>query len=132
MVSALPHCDDLNRRSEEGFTPHLSVGQWPTVRLWPRRWAPARCALTRVPPQRKVDRTLEELSLSCPLLFRVDHVYMISRADFEDPFHIRCAVPLGGTDAPPALPLEPFGGTDAAPAAEAEAKPEGSGKSGGQ
>lgn len=42
LEAAFPHCSDLSQRSDAGFTPHLTVGQWPKVR-GRRRHPPRGC-----------------------------------------------------------------------------------------
>ncbi|QRN99832.1 DUF504 domain-containing protein [Archangium violaceum] len=75
---ALPHCDEQGRKSERGFTPHLSVGQLPraaasdtrrTLAAWEKEWRPLR--------------------------FEVREVCLISRRG-DEPFEVRRRVPLGG------------------------------------
>lgn len=76
MEGVFPLCDDLGKISEAGFTPHLSLGQ---------------CQ------PKKVDQLIEDFQTEWQdMEFDVNCVYMISRKDFHDPFHIRYAVPLGG------------------------------------
>ncbi|WP_257460766.1 poly(A) polymerase [Archangium lipolyticum] len=78
LEAALPHCDEQGRKSERGFTPHLSIGQLPraaasetrrTLAAWEKEWRPLR--------------------------FEVREVCLISRRGNE-PFEVRRRVPLGG------------------------------------
>lgn len=69
LVSALPMCDDLAKRSPEGFQPHLTLGQWKSKDV-----------LTKV---------IEELKRTwIPITFTVTELYMISRTK-DDPFVVK-------------------------------------------
>ena len=55
MVSVFPECDDLSKRSDEGFTPHLTVGQWPSekkteeaIRQLMTTWKPFELRVSKV------------------------------------------------------------------------------------
>jgi poly(A) polymerase len=89
LEAALPQCDEQGRKSERGFTPHLSVGQLPrsspaeirrTLGAWERDWK--------------------------PLTFEVREVCLISRRG-DIPFEVRRRVPLGGGRRPTPGPEEP-------------------------
>lgn len=75
LVDLFPDFKDLNTISEKGFQPHLSLGQFKPkivkdfVSKFQQDW--------------------QEIS------FDVKEIYLISRVDFHDPFHIRHSVPLG-------------------------------------
>ncbi|HYI02340.1 poly(A) polymerase, partial [Hyalangium sp.] len=85
LQAALPQCDEQGRKSEHGFTPHLSIGQLPrsspaeirsTLSAWERDWK--------------------------PLTFEAHEVCLISRRG-DGPFEVRRRVQLGrgrrhGTD----------------------------------
>ncbi|MDY7231411.1 poly(A) polymerase [Hyalangium rubrum] len=82
LEAALPQCDEQGRKSERGFTPHLSVGQLPrsspaevrrTFAAWERDWK--------------------------PLTFEVREVCLISRHG-DHPFEVRRRVALGGGKGP--------------------------------
>ena len=71
-----PDCDDQSTKSDVGFTPHMSLGQF---------------------PHKTLQQKLEEFQTGWQdVEFDVKEVYLISRKDFDDPFHIRETVPLGG------------------------------------
>ena len=76
LEAAFPFADNLSGISPAGFTPHLSVGQWPD-----RDRAPAAAA-----DMRREWRPIE---------FEVDAVYLISRVGADDPFRIQARIPLG-------------------------------------
>jgi 2'-5' RNA ligase len=80
LQSLFPRCDELSRRSEQGFQPHLTVGQAPNkaaaqalTQAWQRDW--------------------EQIT------FTVDSVALISRRD-DEPFVVRHVVPLSSGDDP--------------------------------
>ncbi|WP_224240684.1 poly(A) polymerase [Hyalangium gracile] len=78
LQAVLPQCDEQGRKSENGFTPHLSVGQL-------KRSSPA-----------EIRRTLSEWERDWkPLTFEAHEVCLISRRG-DDPFEVRRRVPLGG------------------------------------
>ncbi|WP_225409143.1 poly(A) polymerase [Stigmatella hybrida] len=86
LEAALPHCDEQGRKSERGFTPHLSVGQLP-------RSAPA-----------DIRQTLSTWEQDWrPLSFEVREVCLISRRG-NGPFAVRRRVALGGARRPTAPP----------------------------
>ncbi|ADO68259.1 poly(A) polymerase [Stigmatella aurantiaca] len=77
LEAALPQCDEQGRKSKQGFTPHLSVGQFPRSSLsdirqklsaWERDWH--------------------------PLSFEAREVCLISRRG-NDPFEVRRRIALG-------------------------------------
>eukprot|EP00898_Chlorokybus_atmophyticus_P008543 jgi/Chlat1/8690/Chrsp88S08066 len=73
LQAEFPDCDDVSRISSR-FTPHLSVGQWPT---------------------NKATEAVDSLSREWqPLRFTVDRVCIISRKGFHDPFTIRETIML--------------------------------------
>lgn len=74
-------CDDTAKAGQSGFTPHLSVGQWPK--------RAAKAAVTTMSTEWGAHYE------PCPA-WTVDAVYLISRGSFTDPFHVRYRVPLGG------------------------------------
>ena len=76
LEAAFPFADHLSGISPAGFTPHLSVGQWPDRDR----------ALVAAAEMRREWRPIE---------FEVDAVYLISRAGADDPFRIQARVPLG-------------------------------------
>ncbi|ELT99150.1 hypothetical protein CAPTEDRAFT_183161 [Capitella teleta] len=78
MVKTFPQCNDVNKIGDHGFTPHLSLGQ-----LKPKGYREC------------VDEFSKDWT---DMEFTVDHVTLISRADFDDPFHVRHEVPLGSLD----------------------------------
>ena len=78
LEAVLPRCDAQGRKSERGFTPHLSVGQLPraadadirrTLAAWAAEWSPLR--------------------------FQARDVCLISRRG-DVPFEVRRRVPLSG------------------------------------
>lgn len=78
LQAALPQCDEQGQKSENGFTPHLSVGQLP-------RSSPA-----------EIRRTLSAWEQNWkPLTFEAREVCLISRRG-DVPFEVRRRVQLGG------------------------------------
>lgn len=78
LQNALPQCDEQGRKSENGFTPHLSVGQLP-------RSSPA-----------EIRRTLSAWEQNWkPFTFEAHEVCLISRRG-DGPFEVRRRVQLGG------------------------------------
>lgn len=74
MMAVLPECTDLAER-DGGFTPHLTVGQW---------------------PNRGCAAAVEKLQADwTDFEFTVDHVQVIARGK-ETPFKIEHIVKLGG------------------------------------
>lgn len=66
------------------FTPHLTLGQF------------------TLPNDQEIlkKKAFLEDKLKIPqeeIIFKVDHICFLSRADFDDPFHLKCQVPLAGT-----------------------------------
>lgn len=82
LEKAFPDCDDLSTRGEDGFHPHLSLGQWGKGSV-----------LERVLPAWK------------PFEMQVDRVYIIERTD-DTPFEVRYEVRLGSGE------IESFVGKD--------------------
>eukprot|EP00035_Acanthoeca_spectabilis_P033828 m.25635 g.25635 ORF g.25635 m.25635 type:complete len:449 (-) comp6219_c0_seq1:1853-3199(-) len=72
LLTLFPHCDDTNSK-EGGFRPHLSLGQ-------AKGPPPNMASLSALWPGGK---------------YTVSSVYLIYRADFNDPFHVRRVVSLG-------------------------------------
>jgi hypothetical protein len=69
------HFQNVSEISERGFTPHLSLGQFPPG---------------------TVDTFQQEFSQDwTDIDFEVNEVHLISRSDFNDPFHIQHSVKLG-------------------------------------
>jgi len=78
LENVVPYCDDLSKKSKDGFTPHLSVGQFPT---------------------KDANKFLKELQSNWNTIeFTVREVLLIGRSGFEDPFEVYYKVPFG--DAP--------------------------------
>jgi len=74
LEKTFPFCKDLSDKSGEGFTPHLSVGQW---------------------PKKDLKSAVESLQKKWSgIEFTVSEVYMISREGFDDPFKVIFKVPL--------------------------------------
>jgi len=74
LEQCFPYCDDLGMKSDTGFTPHLSVGQWNK--------------------QTVKDAQKQFQDGWQPIEFDVSCVYFISRKGFEDPFRIHYKVPF--------------------------------------
>lgn len=98
LEAAFPFADHLSGISPAGFTPHLSVGQWPDQDR----------ALVAAAEMRREWRPIE---------FEVDAVYLISRAGADDPFRVQARVPLG-RDAARERRIEAAAAADAASDAE--------------
>jgi 2'-5' RNA ligase len=78
LQAAFPDCDDLGRFSA-GYTPHLSVGQFPSVR--------------------DCERTREQLQAAWqPITFTLNAVALLAREP-DGPFNIVHRVPLGESGA---------------------------------
>eukprot|EP00850_Spirogloea_muscicola_P011454 SM000071S21078 [mRNA] locus=s71:271195:272951:- [translate_table: standard] len=76
LEAAFPACNDLSSVISSTFKPHLSLGQWRSAK--------------------EVQLALAELTSAWqPLEFTVDHVCLISRGGYHDPFRVRYEVPLG-------------------------------------
>jgi 2'-5' RNA ligase len=83
LQSACPDCDDLTQ-FPAGFTPHLSVGQFPAAR--------------------ECERVREQLEASWrPIAFTLAEVALLAR-DPDGPFRIAQRIPLAGTAAPSPFP----------------------------
>eukprot|EP01124_Arcella_intermedia_P022490 TRINITY_DN3354_c0_g1_i1.p1 TRINITY_DN3354_c0_g1~~TRINITY_DN3354_c0_g1_i1.p1 ORF type:complete len:391 (-),score=86.71 TRINITY_DN3354_c0_g1_i1:161-1333(-) len=77
LFSLFPSCDDLSTRSENGFAPHLTVGQF----------------IGKVQLERNLTKFNSSLK---PISFTVSEVYFISRKN-DEPFQIIKTIPLGYT-----------------------------------
>jgi len=75
LEDCFPYCNDLSKKSKGGFTPHLSVGQFPKNEL------------------QKTTATFQ--STWKPIEFTVSEVCLISRSGFADPFKVIFKIPLG-------------------------------------
>lgn len=76
LEKTFPFCDDLGKKSKEGFQPHLTVGQW---------------------PKNDLKRSAENLQNDWKSIdFDVKEVYMITRDGFDDPFRIVYRIPFNG------------------------------------
>ena len=75
LEELFPDFKELGTISELGFQPHLSLGQF----------KPKEVENARV----KFQQDWSDIS------FDLKEIYLISRADYDDPFHIRHTVPLG-------------------------------------
>ena len=74
LQETFPNCSDLSTISDQGFTPHLSLGQF---------------------RPRNVESFVAELRRDwTKIVFRVTDVALISRGDRDDPFVVRRTVPL--------------------------------------
>ena len=76
LEETFPECNDVSQISDKGFQPHLSLGQF------------GKQEVERSARGFQDEWQEEEMEVS--------EVYMISRKDFHDPFHVRYAVRLGG------------------------------------
>ncbi|KAJ5078826.1 hypothetical protein M0811_04549 [Anaeramoeba ignava] len=75
MVEAFPEFNELNTKSENGFTAHLTLGQWRN--------------------QNAVQRAIGSYKKDWkPLSFYIEHVNVISRGD-KTPFKVKYQVKLG-------------------------------------
>ncbi|MCP2731753.1 poly(A) polymerase [Limnofasciculus baicalensis] len=70
LQQLFPQCNQQSTRSHNGFTPHLTIGQFPTTKE----------AQTQLPQWQ-------------PINFKVDSIYLISRRH-DEPFKIRYSIPL--------------------------------------
>lgn len=80
LIEPFPDCTDLCHDPSRGITkfiPHLSVGQWPSLQ-----------SLSVAQSQLQADWALQE--------FEVNHVCLISRKNYHDPFQIRYRVYFEG------------------------------------
>jgi len=74
LESVFPYCNEQSTKSEHGFTPHLSVGQFAN--------------------SKQTNEYIQKFMATFkPIEFIVNEIYIISRFG-EDPFEIRFAVPL--------------------------------------
>ncbi|MBW4507236.1 MAG: DUF504 domain-containing protein [Scytonematopsis contorta HA4267-MV1] len=73
LQKLFPQCNEQSRKSEVGFTPHLSVGQFPSK-----------------------EEAIIQLPQWHPINFTVDSVALISRRG-DQPFEVRYTIPLGNT-----------------------------------
>jgi hypothetical protein len=80
LERAFPFANDLSVISEKGFTPHVSLGQWP-------------CAVS-------ANAATANLHASWrPIQFEVDAFYLISRSSAgDDAFRVKARIPLNGGD----------------------------------
>lgn len=76
LYNAFPFCSDLNQRSEDGFIPHLSLGQWQNEKEMTKK-------------QEQFLQGWQQLT------YTVDSVFLISRTG-EDPFDTRYQVKFDG------------------------------------
>eukprot|EP01138_Halocafeteria_seosinensis_P013119 gb/GECG01013398.1/.p1 GENE.gb/GECG01013398.1/~~gb/GECG01013398.1/.p1 ORF type:complete len:642 (+),score=72.70 gb/GECG01013398.1/:1-1926(+) len=138
LEEVFPEHNDVSTISDKGFTPHLSLGQFPpqsahsSISVISEYFGSSDFSLgssacvdtpSSVHFGRKQDSTLpsyteeseqrlrslessKEITTKPPrdglsawrrLSFMVDHVHMISRKNYHDPFHIRASIPLGNT-----------------------------------
>ena len=75
LEETFPVCNDLSQISVEGFTPHLSLGQFQPNRI---------------------DAAASEFrSTWTTITFDVKEVHFISREDFDSPFKIRKSIKIG-------------------------------------
>lgn len=81
IVNTFPFCDDLSNRSEDGFTPHLSVGQWPPSQI---EAAQKQFTPTTIPQLRS---------------FLAESIDVISRVG-DTPFEVRYTIKFDGTIIP--------------------------------
>ena len=106
-------CDDTSKVASTGFTPHLSVGQFGRKKALAAvgeinaAWqSPQDCQAQPSSPQPPAAASSHGWSrkplgsvLACDagsgVSWLVTHVFIISRASFSDPFHVRFRVPLG-------------------------------------
>jgi len=75
LFECFPFCDDLSTRSEDGFTPHLTVGQF----------------VGKVLVERQKTQFTKDFKM---IEFMVTHVHFIARRS-SDPFEIKFSIPLG-------------------------------------
>jgi len=81
LVALFPQCTDLASIGANGFTPHLTVGQF----------------VGKIAVERQRDLFKQNF---VPIEFQVTHVHIISRTATE-PFVIKYSVPLGQTESNP-------------------------------
>jgi len=81
LVALFPQCTDLESKGGDGFTPHLTVGQF----------------VGKIAVERQHDLFKQNF---VPIEFQVTHVHIISRTATE-PFVIKYSVPLGHTESSP-------------------------------
>jgi poly(A) polymerase len=72
LEQLFPRCTEQSRHSPEGFTPHLTIGQFKSAK-----------------------QARESLPAWAPVRWRVDRVALLARAG-DEPFRSRFEVPLGG------------------------------------
>jgi len=78
LESTFPYCKDLSSKSDEGFSPHLTLGQFTSKEI-----------------QQKVkefEQSWNSIEWTC------SEVYLICRQGFDDPFKIIYRVPFEGKD----------------------------------
>jgi 2'-5' RNA ligase len=78
MLSVIPHCDDqLNKNGAKKFCPHLTVGQF---------------------TKSEIDKKEEEFQANWKdVTWKVNEIYMISKANQNSSFAIDYKIPLGGS-----------------------------------
>lgn len=89
LVQAFPECNDLSTRSDEGFIPHLTVGQWKTavyadeaITHLSETWTPTTMTVDKV-------KTQARLCVSSRL-----QLHMIARDD-QNPFRVAKVLTIG-------------------------------------
>jgi len=90
LEKVFPFCDDLSTRSEHGFQPHLSVGQFQG----------------KAESEGKINEFMRTWK---PFTFEVTEVFLISRKG-DDPFQFKYRVPFEGDVEPMDLPYEAIPG----------------------
>jgi len=81
LFDLFPFCDELSTIGENGFSPHLTVGQFTSKKV-------------------TEEKQLEFNSKLKPIIFVVDKIYLISRSG-DNPFTIKYTLPFG--QAPPII-----------------------------
>jgi len=85
LETVFPYCNELSSKSEDGFTPHLSLGQF---------------------PKKDVQQNVENFQANWKSVeFTVSEVYLISRSSFEDPFTVYYRIPFGSSNVEQINPL---------------------------
>jgi len=75
LFDLFPYCDELSTKSENGFSPHLTVGQFTT--------------------KNETEVKLSEFNRNLKhIVFKVDKINLISRSG-NDPFTIKFTIPIG-------------------------------------
>ena len=89
LLTVFPDCKDLSndpKRGINGFTPHLSVGQWG------KNLPPKSAAADAIAQQAQQEL---QLNWNPNIEFEVSSVALISRKGNSEPFSVRYRVPLG-------------------------------------